>query len=75
MERQTKRADEDGILPKGTDEDEDFRVDRQTTRADEDDIVLKGTEEDEDVQVWNKMVREKYLLTIIFSGRLLFFFI
>ena len=38
MERLIRRADEDGILPKGTDGDEDVRVDIQTMGADEDDI-------------------------------------
>ena len=44
------RADEDTIVPQGTEEDKDETY-LHTTRADEDDTVLKGPEEDEDVQV------------------------
>ena len=44
------RADEDTIVPQGTEEDKDETY-LHTTRADEDDTVLKGSEEDEDVQV------------------------
>ena len=44
------RADEDTIVPQGTEEDKDETY-LHTTRADEDTIVPKGTKEDEDVQV------------------------